>query len=53
MEPFDTKLVITARLDTHRNIADLLKQLRDDLALQINVEVRVLKIDTDWFEQID
>ncbi len=52
MEPFDTKLVITARLDTHRNIADLLKQLRDDLALQINVEVRVLKIDTDWFEQI-
>ena len=52
MEPFDTKLVITARLDTHRQIADLLKQLREDLALQINVEVRVLKIDTDWFEQI-
>ena len=52
MEPFDTKLVITARPDTHRNIADLLQQIRADLALQINIEVRVLKIDTDWFEQI-
>ena len=52
MEPFDTKLIITARPDTHRNIADLLQQIRANLALQINIEVRVLKIDTDWFEQI-
>ena len=52
MEPFDTKLIITARPDTHRNIADLLQQIRADLALQINIEVRVLKIDSDWFEQI-
>ena len=52
IEPFDTKLVITARPDMHRNIADLLQQLRADLALQINIEVRVLKIDTEWFEQI-
>ena len=44
--------MITARPDIHRNIADLLQQLRADLALQINIEVRVLKIDTEWFEQI-
>jgi type II secretory pathway component GspD/PulD (secretin) len=52
MEDFDQKLIITALPETHRKLIDLLNQIRAVQALEIGLEVRVLTITTEWFEQI-
>lgn len=45
-------LIITNTAKNHREIANLLKQLREIRELQINVEARFLEVAQDFFEQI-
>ncbi|MGP1309106.1 MAG: hypothetical protein ACTS27_02780, partial [Phycisphaerales bacterium] len=45
-------LIITNTAKNHREIANLLKQLREIRELQINVETRFLEVAQDFFEQI-
>jgi len=45
-------LIITTTPKNHREINDLLSQLRSVRALQINIEARVITVTVDWFEQI-
>jgi general secretion pathway protein D len=52
MQEFNGNLIITNTPRNHRLISDLLSQLREIRALQINVETRVLTVSTDWFERI-
>jgi type II secretory pathway component GspD/PulD (secretin) len=45
-------LIITNTAKNHREVANLLKQLREIRELQINVEARFLEVAQDFFEQI-
>ncbi|TVQ54473.1 MAG: hypothetical protein EA377_05370, partial [Phycisphaerales bacterium] len=52
IEEYGGNLIITQTPGNHRHIEGLLSQLREIRSLQINVETRVLDVDTTWFEQI-
>ncbi len=52
LQELNGNLIITNTLRNHRGIEGLLSQLREIRALQINVESRLLAVQTDWFEQI-
>ncbi len=45
-------LIITNTARNHREVANLLKQLREIREIQINVEARFLEVAQDFFEQI-
>ncbi|MCH8824091.1 MAG: hypothetical protein IH984_11350 [Planctomycetes bacterium] len=52
IQELNGNLIITNTPQQHQEINGLLSQLREIRALQINVEARVLNVNTDWFEQI-
>jgi len=52
MYDWQGQLIVTQTADNHRAIRGLLSMLRDQRALQINVETRFLLVSQDFFEQI-
>ena len=52
MYDWQGQLIVTQTADNHRAIRGLLSMLRDQRALQINVETRFLLVAQDFFEQI-
>ncbi|MDA1008063.1 MAG: hypothetical protein O2800_03540 [Planctomycetota bacterium] len=49
---FNGNLIITQTPAAHRQIVGILDQLRQVRSLQINIETRLINVQTDWFEQI-
>jgi tetratricopeptide (TPR) repeat protein len=52
LDDFNGNLIVTATPRTHRDIMNLLTQLRAVRAIQINIESRLIGVDVEWFEQI-
>lgn len=52
IDNFNGNLVITATPKSHREIMNLLTQLRAVRAIQINIESRLIAVEVQWFEQI-
>ena len=52
LDDFSGNLIATATPKTHREIMNLLSQLRKVRAIQINIESRLIAVDVQWFEQI-
>ena len=52
LDDFSGNLIVTATPKTHRDIMNLLSQLRAVRAIQINIESRLIAVDVQWFEQI-
>ncbi|NDG62775.1 MAG: hypothetical protein EBY29_04820, partial [Planctomycetes bacterium] len=52
LDDFSGNLIVTATPKTHRDIMNLLSQLRAVRAIQINIESRLIAVEVQWFEQI-
>ena len=52
LDDFSGNLIVTATPKTHRDIMNLLAQLRAVRAIQINIESRLIAVEVQWFEQI-
>ncbi|MSR69560.1 MAG: hypothetical protein EXS17_04360 [Phycisphaerales bacterium] len=52
LDDFSGNLIVTATPKTHRDIMNLLSQLRAVRAIQINIESRLISVEVQWFEQI-
>ena len=52
IQQLNGNLIITNTARNHREVANLLRQLREIRELQINVEARFLEVAQDFFEQI-
>lgn len=52
MQRFQGNLIVTQTPANHRQIQGLLSKLREQRALQVNVETRFLLVSTNFFEQI-
>jgi len=52
IQELNGNLIITNTAANHRNISNLLAQLREVRAIQVNVEARFLSVSEDFFEQV-
>ena len=52
LQELNGNLIITNTAKNHREIEGLLSQLREIRALQINIEGRLITVQTEWFEMI-
>ena len=52
LDDFNGNLIVTATPKTHKDIMNLLGQLRAVRSIQINIESRLIAVEVQWFEQI-
>jgi len=52
IQELNGNLIVTNTASNHRHISNLLSQLREVRAIQVNVEARFLSVSEDFFEQV-